>query len=88
MSDKSGQTPTYIAQCPECECLIGCAVAEVNRPETMREALKAQGQWVRARLRVSTVTVQDVRTWPSEKAFEHSDGCSRNKRKKKQATFL
>lgn len=80
----SGATPTYIAQCSECGCLIGCAVANVAEPDSVRHALKYRGQWERGGYKVSTVTAQDVRTWPRETAFTHVAGCSKDRRKKAQ----
>ncbi len=85
MADKSAETPTYIAQCPECDSLIACCVADVENVSLMRDAVRYRVQWTRAGYNVSTVTVQDVRTWPSDKAFQHTAGCGRDKRKAKQA---
>lgn len=84
MSDRGAETPTYIAQCTECEALLGAVVADVNRPSTMREALKYRGQWERAGLKVSTVTVQDVRLWAKAKMFEHGPCCRGGKRARRR----
>ena len=43
MADSSGQTPTYIARCPECACIVAAAVAPVDEPIVMRDALKSRG---------------------------------------------
>lgn len=80
----SGDVATYIAQCSECGSLIGCAVANVADPDGVRHALKYRRQWERGGYKVSTVTVQDVRTWPRETAFTHAAGCSKDRRKKSQ----
>jgi hypothetical protein len=83
MSDRD-LTPTYIAQCPECECLVACAVADVKNPEQARDAANHAMQWVRDGLKVWTGTVQDVRTW-AKPAFTHVEGCSKDRRRKKAA---
>ena len=77
----SASVPTYIAQCPECDGLVACHVADVSKPSLMKDAARAAMKWQRDGYRVSTVTVGDVRTWPSGKAFTHGDGCSRDRRK-------
>jgi hypothetical protein len=52
----------------------------------MRDAVKYRMQWERQGMKVSTGTVHDVRTWANGKAFTHTEGCSREKRKgRKQA---
>jgi hypothetical protein len=80
--------PTFIAQCPECDCLIACVVvtwdddSEIEEDELLADALKHRAEWKRGGLKVSTVRVQDVREWSPGKAFKHADGCSRDRRRK------
>ena len=81
MADSSGQTPTYIARCPECACVVAAAVAPVAEPIVMRDALKSRREWERQGLVLSTGTVQDVRTATD---FGHREDCGRGRRKRKR----
>ena len=80
MADSSRQTPTYIARCPECTHIVACAVAPVEEPAVMADALKSRREWERAGLVLSTGTAQDIRTAPD---FGHREGCARRKRRRR-----
>ena len=81
MADPSGQTPTYIARCPECGHIVAAAVAPVDEPLVMRDALKSRREWERQGLVLSTGTVTDVRT---AEDLGHRDDCGRGKRKRRR----
>ena len=82
MADSSGQTPTYIARCPECSHIVAAAVAPVAEPLVMRDALKSRREWERQGLVLSTGTVTNVRTATD---FGHREGCSRRRKRRQRA---
>ena len=81
MADSSGQTPTYIARCPECTHIVACAVAPVEEPAVMADALKSRREWERAGLVLSTGTAQDIRTATD---FGHREGCGRRRKRRRR----
>lgn len=74
-------TPAYIARCPECTCIVAAAVAPVEEPLVMRDALRSRRQWERLGLVLSTGTVRDVRTADD---LGHRDDCGRGRRRRRR----
>lgn len=75
-------TPCYAAYCPACSGMVAVAVAPVDIPVVMRDALKSRREWERAGLRIAVVTVAAIHNGALQ---GHADGCPNDIRARKRA---
>ena len=78
----SDTTPCYAAYCQVCNGMVAVAVAPVDSPVVMRDALKSRREWERAGLRIAVVTVADIHNGAMQ---GHTEGCANDKRAQKRA---
>lgn len=73
------ETPCYAAYCRTCGGMIAVAVAPVEIPRVLQDAIRSRRQWERQGFRIGVVAVKDIH---GGALTGHADTCEAKPRQK------